>query len=60
MPGKKYYAIDRDILLSIEDDEFKLLVEKTDRLGEYTAVKFKGSNLHVMNKFSLERVINEQ
>lgn len=60
IPGKKFYTIDRDILLSINDDEFKILVEKQDRLGEYTPVKFKGSNLHVMNKFSLERVIDEQ
>ena len=60
IPGKKFYTIDRDILLSIKDDEFKILVEKQDRLGEYTPVNFKGSNLHVMNKFSLERIINEQ
>lgn len=59
IPGKKFYVIDRDILLSIKDDAFDLLVEKRDRLGEYTFVKFKGSNLHIMNKFSLERVINE-
>lgn len=60
IPGKKFYIIDRDILFSIKDDEFKILVEKQDRLGEYTLVNFKGSNLHVMNKFSLERIINEQ
>ena len=60
LPGKKYYSIDKDILLSIKGDEFKLLLEKADRLGEYTLTKFKGSNLHIMNKFSLERVINEK
>lgn len=60
IPGKKFYSIDRDILLSIKDDVFQVLVEKQDRLGEYTFVKFKGSNLHIMNKFSLERIINEQ
>jgi len=60
MPGKKFYSIDKDILLNIVDDEFTVLLEKADRLGEYTLTKFKGSNLHVMNKFSLERVINEQ
>ena len=59
LPGKKFYAIDRDILLSIKDDVFQVLVEKQDRLGEYTFVKFKGSNLHVMNKFSLARVMDE-
>ena len=60
LPGKKYYSIDKDILVSIKGDEFKLLLEKADRLGEYTLTKFKGSNLHIMNKFSLERVINEK
>ena len=58
IPGKKYYSIDRDILIDLNNDEFKLLVEKQDRLGEYTLVKLKGSNLHIMNKFSLERIIN--
>lgn len=60
LPGKKFYSIDKDILHSINDDEFTLLVEKPNRLGEYLGVKIKGTSLHIMNKFSLERVINDQ
>lgn len=60
LPGKHYYSIDRDILDSVVDDEFTVLVEKPNRLGEYLPVKIKGTNLHVMNKFSLERAIDNQ
>jgi len=60
LPGKHYYSIDRDILDNLKDDEFTVLVEKPNRLGEYLPVKIQGSNLHVMNKFSLERVIDNQ
>jgi hypothetical protein len=60
LPGKKFYSIDKDVLHSIKDDEITLLVEKPNRLGEYLSVKLKGSNVHVMNKFSLERVIDNQ
>ena len=59
LPGKKFYAIDKDVLVDIVDDEIKLLVQKTHRLGEYTAVNLKGSNCHIMNKFSLERIISD-
>tara|TARA_B100001287_G_C22686502_1_gene534075 strand:+ start:12902 stop:13744 length:843 start_codon:yes stop_codon:yes gene_type:complete len=60
LPGKKFYAIDKDVVLDIVNDEIKLLVQKEKRLGEYTGVNLKGSNCHVMNKFSLERVIDNQ
>ena len=59
MPGKMYYSIDRDILHSIKNDEVKILLEKQGYPGQYIFSKVKGSNIHVMNKFSLERVINE-
>jgi len=60
LPGKKFYAIDKDVLVDIIDDEIKILVQKTNRFGEYTAVKTKGTNLHIMNKFSLERIIDNE
>lgn len=60
LPGKKYYIIDRDVLESMDDTTFKVLVEKPNRLGEYIAVSVKDINLHVMNKFSLERAIDNQ
>lgn len=60
LPGKHYYTIDRDILVELKDNRFTVLVEKPNLLGEYLPVKFQGSNLHVMNKFSLERIIDNQ
>ena len=60
LPGKHYYSIDKDVLHTIKDDEMTVLLEKSQRLGEYTVSKVKGMNLHVMNKFSLERAIDNQ
>ena len=57
LPGKMIYSTGKDILQKIKDDELTLLVEKQDRVGEYTLIKSKGVNLHVMNKFSLGREI---
>jgi hypothetical protein len=59
LPGKHYYTIDKDILWSLIDDEMLFLVEKKDYLGEYHAIRTKGQSVHVMNKFSLERIISE-
>lgn len=60
LPGTHYYCIDKDVLHTINEDEFVVFVEKSNRLGEYTLTKITGSNLHVMNKFSLERAIDNQ
>ena len=57
LPGKMVYSTGKDILQKIKDDELTLLIEKQDRIGEYTLIKSKGVNLHVMNKFSLGREI---
>lgn len=60
LPGKHLYTTDKDILWKLEDDNFTFLVEKKDYVGEYTAVKTQGQSIHVMNKFSLERIINDE
>jgi hypothetical protein len=60
LPSKHYYTIDKDILCKINDDQLVFLVEKEKYLGEYTLVKTTGQNVHVMNKFSLERLISEE
>jgi hypothetical protein len=57
IPGTKIYSTDKDILCKVKDAELTFLVEKKDQLGEYTLLKTKGQNVHVMNKFSLERII---
>jgi len=60
LPGKLYYTIDKDILLEHFDTEMKFLVEKEKYRGEYTVIKTKGINVHVMNKFSISRLLNEE
>jgi len=59
MPGKLFYTTDKDICWQIKDDEILMLLEKQNHLGEYTMCKWKGKTLHVMNKFSLNRCIDE-
>lgn len=59
LPGIKYYTADRDILWDFEDDNFFFLLEKQNHLGEYTPLRIKGSSVHVMNKFSLNRIIDK-
>jgi hypothetical protein len=57
LPGKMVYSTGKDILQKIKDDSFTLLVEKQDRIGEYTLIRTQGINLHIMNKFRLGREI---
>lgn len=58
LPGKMFYALDRDILLDIKDKKMQFLVEKENYHGEYTLVKTDGLDVHIMNKFSLTRYVN--
>jgi hypothetical protein len=60
LPGNNIYSTDKDLLMSIVNDQLTFLVEKKDYLGEYTLIKTKAQNIHVMNKFSLERVISSE
>lgn len=59
LPGTMYFVTDRDILQSINDNKFVFMLEKQSHSGEYTLNKTENQNVHIMNKFSLERVINE-
>jgi hypothetical protein len=58
LPGKMIYSTDRDLLLNIEGNKVRLLVERKNFLGEYTLVKTTGLDVHVMNKSSLGRYID--
>jgi hypothetical protein len=58
IPGNISFITDRDILISIKDSSMQFLVEKQDYLGEYTAAKTSGIDVHVMNKASLNRFID--
>ena len=58
LPGKMYYTLDRDILCKIKDDSLTFLIQKEKLFNEYILSTVKGMNIHVMNKFSLERSLN--
>ena len=60
LPGTMVYIRDRDILVGIKENKMQLLVEKENHLGEYIAAKTEGLDLHVMNKMSLSRLIDEE
>jgi hypothetical protein len=60
LPGSMMYTTDRDILWKLNGDKMLFLVEKKDYLGEYTALKTQGQTIHVMNKISLTRIIDEE
>jgi cobalt-zinc-cadmium efflux system protein len=44
----------------LNEDEMMFLVEKNGYLGEFTALKTTGQNIHVMNKISLDRIIDRE
>lgn len=57
LPGTMIYTLDRDVLVSTDDQKMKFLVEKENHLGEYILSKTTGLDVHVMNKLSLSRYI---
>jgi len=59
LPGNMYLTTDLDQLISIDNDTMTFLVDENET-GKYLAVKTKGANVHVMNKFSLGRFIDEE
>jgi hypothetical protein len=57
LPGKMIFSSDKDLLISIDDANMRFLIEKKDYLGEYTLAKTSGLDVHILNKFSLDRFI---
>ena len=57
MPGRMLFTLDKDVLVNMDDKGFKILLEKQNRQGEYTLIKTKDVSVHLMNKFSLHRVL---
>ena len=59
LPGTMTYILDRDVLIGLTDSGMQFLLEKKDHLGEYTLAKTTSLDVHVMNKISLSRVLDE-
>jgi hypothetical protein len=58
LPSKLYYTVDKDVVDSIDRNQTKVLVEKEFFPGEYVALKTSGIDVHLMNKYSLSRAID--
>jgi hypothetical protein len=56
-PGSLIYATDKSELVEITDDSVLLLLEHPSKIGNYTPIKVKNTNIHFMNKFSLDRLL---
>ena len=54
LPTTIFYTLDRDTLLENNNNKLKFLLENN------TLCKFKNSNVHVMNKYSLDRIIDNK
>jgi hypothetical protein len=58
MPGTLYFTTDRDELVSLKEDDFLFLIEKENQHEQFLT-RIKGKTVHVMNKYSLGRIIND-
>jgi hypothetical protein len=57
LPGKMFYTTDRDLLIELDNTKFTFLLEKQNSNGYFPAVVYDNS-VHVMNKYSLSRIID--
>lgn len=57
LPSKMFYITDRDYLIKSSNNAMHFLVEKEGASGDYIHLKTNNLDMHVMNKFSLLRTI---
>ena len=60
MPGILYFTTDKSVLWNINGNSCFFLLAKPTYEGEYTPLRVENTNLHVMNKFSLNRCIDAE
>ena len=60
MPGNMYLASDSDLFLSIENNKLTFIADCANNGQKYITVSVEDLNVHVMNKFSLGRVIDKE
>lgn len=58
LPGRLLYTIDKDLLVEMSDSSFTFLIEKEKAQGQYTLMKTSNVNVHIMNKFSIGRLLD--
>lgn len=57
IPGDMWVSTDKDILVDIKDDSIQLLAQRD---YDYLAVKLTDATTHIMNKFSLDELIDKE
>lgn len=60
MPTRMYMTTDCDILYKKQQDKYFFFLDKETHPGQYTINSIQGVNLHIMNKFSLGRMLDEE
>jgi hypothetical protein len=59
LPGRLWFTSDADVLIKLEDETYTFLLDKKHWVGHYHAGSIKDANIHIMNKFALDRFIDE-
>ena len=59
MPGTMYMSFDTDILEKLDGNALTIIADYKNN-ASYMAVSVKDANVHVMNKFSLGRIIDKE
>jgi len=57
LPGKLFYTRDNDVLYKIDNSVMNFLVQKKDSTLDFTPIKTSTVDVHVMNKYSLLRQV---
>lgn len=60
LPGKLFYTLDKDIFVKKKDKDFYFLIEKESSYGEHLPLKISNNDVHVMNKYSLIRMLEDE
>jgi hypothetical protein len=60
MPKKLFYTMDTDFLVKIKNGTMQFLVQKKDNPLEYLPIVISNIDVHIMNKFSLLRHIDNE
>lgn len=60
LPCEIYFTLDRDELIRVNNDKsFLFLIQKKGCIGEYTLASTNNQNIHIMNKYSINRLSKE-
>jgi len=57
LPSDMWVSIDKDVLVDIKDDSIQILAQ---REYDYLSVKLTDATTHIMNKFSLDKIIDKE